>query len=75
MEINNKYSLGEIVYIRTDTDQAPAQVTRIIVMPMNSLIYGLTHKGIYITSDEFELSRERDVMLATGGVIMERNEK
>ena len=71
MTINNAFGFGQILYVKTDVDQCPAQVVRIIAMPKDSVMYGLTHKGNYVTHDEFELSLERDVVLATGGQIME----
>jgi hypothetical protein len=61
--------MGQIVYIKTDVDQMPAQITRIIVYPNNFYMYGVTHKGAYYTYDEIELSADRDVVFATGGNI------
>lgn len=71
MTINNKYDLGEIVFIKTDVDQLPAQVTRVVIHDNHptSFSYGLTHKGCYVTAEEYELNRVRDVVFATGGPI------
>ena len=69
MIIHTKYDIGDIVYIKTDVDQSPAQITRILVFPKSFFMYGLTHKGAYYTYDEIELSSTRDIIFATGGTI------
>lgn len=64
MIINNKFSFGQIVYLKTDKDQLPRMVTKMQVDSNMSVIYELScgvqdtwHFGI-------EITEERDTLLA-----------
>ena len=41
MVIDNKYEIGDIVYLITDTEQTARIVVYIKLCPHNSIIYGL----------------------------------
>lgn len=62
--INNRYELGDVVYLKTDKDQLPRIVYCFKVFP-NEILYecacGTTTSSHY----EFELSKEQNVILST----------
>lgn len=65
MTINNKFKLGELVYLKTD----PEQMARIIISLQISVDGGLLYKLAIGMSEqwhyEVEISREKDIVLAT----------
>lgn len=65
MTINNKFKLGEMVYLVTD----PEQMVRIIVALQVTVDGGLLYKLAIGMSEQWhyeaEMSREKDVILAT----------
>lgn len=63
MELNNKFNLGRIVYLRTDTEQLKRMITAIRVMPNNLLEYQLTQGTIVTYHYEIEISGEEDVLM------------
>jgi hypothetical protein len=52
MNINNKFNLGEIVYLITDEDQKERMVTGIQVRP-NGICYLIQQLKLYINSYSF----------------------
>lgn len=59
MVIDNKFNIGDLVYIVTDTDQNPQQVTQIVVT-QSGLVYHISgNSGIQQVYD-FELSYDRN---------------
>lgn len=61
MLVDNKYNIGETVYLKTDTDQEPRIVTCIKAYP-DGLIYQLSC-GIQNTDHyDFEISKEKDLV-------------
>jgi hypothetical protein len=65
MTINNKFKLGEMVFLRTD----PEQMARIVIAIQVSVDGGLLYKLAIGMSEQWhyeaEISRERDVVLST----------
>lgn len=65
MTINNKFKLGEMVYLKTD----PEQMARIIISLQISVDGGLLYKLAIGMSEQWhyeaEISRDRDVVLVT----------
>jgi hypothetical protein len=64
MVIDNKFELGEIVYLKTDGEQQPRIVTAIIVCPDNSFLYELAC-GVHSSKHyDFEISQEKNFVNA-----------
>jgi hypothetical protein len=60
--VDNKYKLGELVYLKTDIDQSQRMVTGLKVCLTNETLYELSC-GTYVSWHyEFELSREKKIM-------------
>lgn len=64
--IDNKYEIGQIVYLKTDREQYPRIVTA-IAQRQGTVLYELS----YGTSDawhyDFEISVDKDVLITTTG--------
>lgn len=69
--IENKFELGQIVYLKTDPDQQARQVTNITVLPGPksgiALTYQLSHGHQASDHYEIEISTERDALKALEG--------
>jgi hypothetical protein len=61
MVIENKYNLGDIVYLKTDPDQLRRIVTAIVVGP-NGLLYDLSIGGGGSQHYDIEISVEKDIL-------------
>ena len=61
MLIQNKYEIGAIVFLKTDSEQLERIVTSIQVNP-GELIYRLNCGAIETWHYEFELCREKDLL-------------
>lgn len=59
--IDNKYELGETLYLVTDRDQLKRIVTAIVVCPDSSFLYEVINGTIASKHYDFELSREKDL--------------
>lgn len=63
MLLNNKYNIGEYVYLVTDSDQIPRLVVGINILPGYLLVYevqvGITNSSHY----DFELSAEENKVI------------
>jgi len=59
--VNNKYDIGDIVYLKTDEDQSPRVVTCIKVFKHGELNYELAHGTIVSLHYEFEISNEKEI--------------
>lgn len=66
MRIDNKFSISDFVYLVTDPDQKKRIVTSIQILE-KSLMYRVVFDTHETWHYEFELSSERNVILATGG--------
>ena len=62
MIVDNKYNIGDIVFLKTDNDQAERLVTAIQVNP-NGLIYRLVKDTTETWHYDFEISREKNFVL------------
>lgn len=61
MILDNKFELGEIVYLKTDVDQIPRIVTAVIACPDNSLLYGLACGTAESKHYDFEITLDKTV--------------
>lgn len=62
MTINNKFNLGDYVYITTDVEQKKHIITEIKIQP-GCLIYQLSYKYESNFFHEIEISKEEDLLL------------
>ena len=65
MTINNKYQIGETVYLRTDFDQKPYYITQIHIYT-GGFSYSLFSNGYDTGAYEFEISNVKDSLLSLG---------
>lgn len=63
--IENKFDLGELVYLKTDEDQKMRMVTEISVMLDGSLVYELTCGTVCTSHYEKEITEEKDILAST----------
>lgn len=63
--IDNKFAMGEIVYLRTDTEQLPRIVTGIQVCADGGMLYKLSQGESVDWHYEVELARDQDILLKT----------
>jgi hypothetical protein len=66
MVIDNKFSIGQIVYLVTDSEQLKRIVSRIIVTP-TGLVYELNSGVVQSSHYDFEISDEINVLVKTNG--------
>jgi hypothetical protein len=64
MILENKFEIGEIVYLITDPDQKKRIVTSIQITPGN-IKYHLSQCDNDFWAEEFEISRDRDLVKLT----------
>jgi hypothetical protein len=64
MVIDNKFELGEILYLKTDAEQLGRIVTAIIVCPDDSYLYELTCGTHASKHYDFEISQEKNFVNA-----------
>ena len=64
MTITSKFDFGQKVYLKTDTDQSVRIVTSFECRP-TGIIYQLSCGSSHSWHYEFEISEEKDVMMAT----------
>lgn len=64
MVIENKYNLGDVVYLCIDRDQDPFMVTQILVTPLGCM-YIVAAGDITFTCYAEELSYTRDMEMIT----------
>lgn len=65
MRIDNKFQLKETIFLKTDQDQLPRLIVAIKVLPENGILYEVCTKTSCSYHYDFEMSNERDVLLAT----------
>ena len=61
MHINNKFSIGQVVYLVTDEDQEPHIVLSITVLTGGNLCYLLASGRCEYIASEIEISVDRVV--------------
>jgi uncharacterized phosphosugar-binding protein len=59
MVIDNKYNIGDIVYIVTDVDQLPCMVTSLEVTSKD-VLYHVSRNGLNTVMYDMELSKEKE---------------
>ena len=64
MLIENKFELGEIVYLKTDNDQSDRMVIGISVRPAG-LLYELSFGSVCSWHYEMEITEEKNVLKST----------
>lgn len=65
MVIDNKFELGDMVYLKTDPDQRERIVSKISVLPNGLLAYELSHNTSTSMHYNFEISLEKNIVLTT----------
>jgi hypothetical protein len=65
MVIDNKFELGDIVYLKTDPDQRARIVSKFSVLPNGLIVYELSHNTFTSPHYDFEISVEKDVLITT----------
>jgi hypothetical protein len=60
MYIDNKYKLGDTVYLKTDEDQKPRIVVQITLAGNGSLFYMVACGEVQTTAYEMEMSTEKN---------------
>jgi hypothetical protein len=60
MVINNKFEIGDTVYLITDKEQEPRLVTELIIRPGGLIVYGCSLCQETSEHYDFELSKEKD---------------
>ena len=63
MVINNKFNIGDTVYIKTDVEQSPGIITCIQVNP-GDLLYTVSRNSSNGNFYDFELSYDRDILIS-----------
>lgn len=63
MMIENKYNIGEKVFLVTDSDQLERLVTAIQISP-NNLLYRLINNITETWHFEFEISKEKNFVMS-----------
>jgi hypothetical protein len=59
IKIDNKFSIGQTVYVDTDVEQVARKILYIMVGPDKSITYGVRMDGEVIEFWDFELSEEK----------------
>lgn len=60
-----EFMIQQVVYLKTDKEQKPRLVTGIQLRPFNSITYGITEGANETWHYGFEISDERDIIMAT----------
>lgn len=61
MIIENKYNIGDMVYLKTDNEQSERMITAIQINPGN-LLYRLNCGTTETWHYEFEINKEKDII-------------
>lgn len=59
MVIDNKFDIGQIVYLKTDEDQLPRIITGLTIRGNNVLVYCLSSGTSESWHYDFEISEEK----------------
>lgn len=63
MKINNEFGIGEIVYLKTDTEQLPRCIISLEVYAEGELLYKLNHVNQTSSHYTFEITRDKNILL------------
>lgn len=66
MIIDNKFNIGDIVYLVTDPEQTPRMITAIWVYASGNLRYELSYSEHSTSHYECEITPERNVLASIG---------
>lgn len=61
MIIDNKFNIGDIVYVKTDTEQSEFTIISIKVEP-NGLMYEVVNPGNNYFVYDFEITYKKDIL-------------
>lgn len=64
MIIDNKFNIGDLVYLKTDNDQSQRMIISISVRKRD-LVYELSFGSVSSWHYEFEITEEKDVLKST----------
>lgn len=64
MTIDNKFEIGQEVYLKTDKDQNKRIVTGIEISQNNTIMYKLVCHSTETWHYDFEIMNERDILLS-----------
>lgn len=62
INIDNKFDIGQIVYLRTDKEQLPRIITEIVVTK-GELIYGVYAGTIYSKHYDYEMTSDVNTLI------------
>jgi len=62
MIVDNKFEIGETVYLKTDKEQLPRLVYRFLVYK-SDILYGLTQGTGTSEHYDFEISTEKNILI------------
>lgn len=62
MIIENKFNIGDVVYLKTDETQSERIITALVILP-NVIRYAIMHGTSESTHYDFELSYEKNFTL------------
>lgn len=65
MIVNNKYEFGDLLYLKTDTDQELAIITGIKLTPIGNVIYTVSKGSRSSEHYDFELSAEKNILITS----------
>lgn len=63
MIIENKFEIGDTVYLVTDREQVTRMVIGFCIRPKNNILYDLTSGNLVSSHYEFEISREENTAM------------
>lgn len=63
MKLNNKYNIGDVVYLKTDPEQYPSIVTGILLKPDNLIMYEISGYDDVSYRYDFELTIDKNLLL------------
>lgn len=66
MTIDNKFELGEIVYLMTDIDQFERLITRIVITISKSILYELSCGNQSSLHYAEEITGQKNMLIALG---------
>lgn len=64
-KLESAYNFGDVVYLRTDLEQREYLITGVHFRP-NSVSYSISNCGVEFTVYPFEITNERNKLLALG---------
>lgn len=65
MIIDNKFNIGDMLYLVTDEEQKLRICTAIKISPNSQILYEMSYGSSTSNHYEFELSKEENVLLKT----------